>query len=41
MAAPGGPDSDTWKKMSRRERAVYWVIVGSLATVIAVVWLFM
>jgi hypothetical protein len=28
MAAPGGPDDDTWKRMSPSAKAVYWVLVA-------------
>lgn len=27
MAAPGGPDEETWNKMSPREKKSYWVVV--------------
>jgi hypothetical protein len=27
MAASGGPDDDTWKKMSPEARKAYWVCV--------------
>lgn len=28
MAAPGGPDERTWKRMSPRARAIYWVLIA-------------
>jgi hypothetical protein len=40
MAAPGGPDAETWAKMSRAERAVYTVVIGVLVAAIAVAFVF-
>lgn len=28
MAAPGGPDDETWKRMSPRERKIYWIVMA-------------
>ncbi|CAN5870012.1 hypothetical protein BH11PSE12_BH11PSE12_34850 [soil metagenome] len=28
MAVSGGPDEETWKKMSPNARKIYWILVG-------------
>jgi hypothetical protein len=28
LAAPGGPDDETWKKMSRLEKGTYWSMIS-------------
>lgn len=34
MAGQGGPDDETWKKMSRNEKRVYWCAVIFVATLV-------
>lgn len=34
MAAPGGPDEETWSKMSPRAKRIYWVAVGTVMVII-------
>jgi hypothetical protein len=30
MAAPGGPDEETWKAMSPLARRIYWLAVSAV-----------
>ena len=30
MAAPGGPDKETWEKMSPTARKIYWLFILSI-----------
>lgn len=39
MAAPGGPDDETWRRMSPRAKYVYWVLVVTVASWVAYLWL--
>lgn len=36
MMATGGPDDDTWQKMSKGARLAYYLFVGSIVCVIIV-----
>ena len=31
MAAPGGPDDETWRQMSPLARRIYWAVVSLIA----------
>jgi hypothetical protein len=34
MAGQGGPDEETWKKMTPAERRAYWIAMGLIVAVI-------
>lgn len=36
MAGQGGPDEETWEKMTVRERRAYWIAIGLILIVIGV-----
>jgi hypothetical protein len=38
MAAPGGPDEETWRRMSPRAKRLYWVAVLAIFGFIAFLW---
>lgn len=36
MAGQGGPDEETWKKMSPTERRMYWIVVGVIVALMVI-----
>jgi hypothetical protein len=39
VAAPGGPDEETWKRMSPRARRLYWIFIASIFALIGYGWI--
>lgn len=38
MAAPGGPDDETWKRMSPTSKRIYWLFIALVGGWIAYLW---
>lgn len=34
MVAPGGPDDETWKKMSPAAKRAYWIVTTAIVALI-------
>ena len=39
MAAPGGPDEETWRKMSPLARKIYWIFIATILGIILYLYL--
>jgi len=39
MAAPGGPDEETWQRMSPGARKIYWVVMALVFGIIGTAFL--
>jgi type II secretory pathway component PulM len=40
MVAPGGPDDETWKKMTPRDRRIYWILIAVVFSIVGYTVLF-
>jgi thiosulfate reductase cytochrome b subunit len=40
MAGQGGPDEETWKKMSPMEKKIYWAIVTVIVSLMVIAGLY-